>query len=359
MRAQSVGSLLLCLSLGGTMIGCGDEPQSSNNDSGVDSIDASPSSGDGGGGADAFVPPLNSHTVQWGPYSVAPGGENTMCVTVRLGNAGQMRVNQIHNVLGSSSHHFIVYRVSDTAEQTTPYECQPFAGTLNPAKGAPLMITQTYEETLTLPEGVAFSLADNQMIRLEMHFVNATDAAVDLVATSTFIPIAEGSFTDEADFLFVGNPDISIPAMSQMTLGPTYIKMPSDLDGINVFALTGHTHQWGLDVNIATTTGAGGADTMVYDPTPFLWDEPETVYHDPGFKIPSGGGFRFSCSWDNGSDQSVGFGEGANDEMCFFWAYYYPSKGARVCVHTDQYGGSGGVDLCCPGNALCALLDNL
>ena len=32
------------------------------------------------------------------------------------------------------------------------------------------------------------------------------------------------------------------------------------------------------------------------------------------------------------------FGESANNEMCFFWAYYYPSKGAYVCVHTDAGG---------------------
>ena len=27
----------------------------------------------------------------------------------------------------------------------------------------------------------------------------------------------------------------------------------------------------------------------------------------------------------------VRFGESANDEMCFFWAYYYPSHGTHVC----------------------------
>ena len=43
--------------------------------------------------------------------------------------------------------------------------------------------------------------------------------------------------------------------------------------------------------------------------------------------------------------------------MCFFWAYYYPSNGSRVCAHTDRFGA--GFDLCCPdaGTALCSLLD--
>ena len=60
---------------------------------------------------------------------------------------------------------------------------------------------------------------------------------------------------------------------------------------------------------------------------------------------------RFSCQYDNKSSQSVGFGESANDEMCFFWAYYYPSQGSKVCFHTDQI--AGGIDMCCPGGLFC------
>ena len=53
---------------------------------------------------------------------------------------------------------------------------------------------------------------------------------------------------------------------------------------------------------------------------------------------------------------AVGFGESANDEMCFFWAYYYPSVGPKVCAHTDQLGG---LNACCPGDALCEYLDQI
>jgi hypothetical protein len=78
------------------------------------------------------------------------------------------------------------------------------------------------------------------------------------------------------------------------------------------------------------------------------------VYQDPPIVIPDGGGFRFTCDYNNAGNTDVKFGESANDEMCFFWAYYYPSKGAFVCAHTDQV--AGGFDLCCPGNPLCSQL---
>ena len=77
----------------------------------------------------------------------------------------------------------IVYRVNDTVEQPTPFDCQPFTDTLDPNKGAPLMITQKKDELLTLPAGVAYTLQPNQMMRLEMHYINATIAAADVSAT--------------------------------------------------------------------------------------------------------------------------------------------------------------------------------
>jgi hypothetical protein len=67
------------------------------------------------------------------------------------------------------------------------------------------------------PQGVAFSLQPNTMVRLEMHYLNTTAADVTVQATSTFITIPDADFTDEADFLFIGNPDISIPPMSTET----------------------------------------------------------------------------------------------------------------------------------------------
>ena len=149
-------------------------------DAGGDVIDAAP------GSADAFVTPPGSFTIEWGPVTVQPGGENTQCVTKRLGNPGAIHVNQIHNSLNGVSHHLIVYKVADTTEVTTPVNCQPFSDTLNPAKGSPLMITQKHDEVLQLPAGVGFNLDANQMIRLEMHFVNLSDNPSDVSATSTF-----------------------------------------------------------------------------------------------------------------------------------------------------------------------------
>lgn len=323
---------------------------SSNNDDGSGAsaatgaqTGAGPATGSGGN----YEPPPDSITVKFGPIDVDPGVEKTQCVTKRLGNATALHIGQIHNELIGVSHHMIVYKVSDTEEKPDPYDCQPFTDTLDATKGSPLMITQKHSETLQLPTGVGFNLEANQMVRLEMHYINAGATKGSIEGDSTFVPIKDEDFTDEAGFLFAGSIDIDIAAHEQQTVD-AFVKLPSDkFAGKHFFGFTGHEHKFGTGVTVAMGADKTDPGTMVYDPEGFTWSEPPTEYHDPPIDLPSGAGFHLNCTFDNTSDQHVKFGESANDEMCFFWSYYYPNVGSLVCFHTEQF--PGGIDACCPG----------
>jgi Copper type II ascorbate-dependent monooxygenase, C-terminal domain len=297
-----------------------------------------------------------SYTVQFGPISVPPGTENTQCIVVPLGNAASIHVGQIHDLLGNASHHMILYKVAAQAAQTTPFDCQPFQDTLNPADGNPLVISQKKDDLLTLPPGVAFTLDANQMVRLEMHYINADpNDTVTLVTTSTLTTIPDSAYQYDASFLFIGDPDISIPPQSNFTLGPVYFQVPPAYAQSNFFAMTGHEHQWGTKVQIWSAANASDPGSLIYTNT--SWSDPVTTDFTPPFNVQANGGFRFQCDWYNATTSTVSFGESADDEMCFFWAYYYPANpsGAQMCFHTDRLGGSG-TDACCPGSALCSAL---
>ncbi|MEZ4369458.1 MAG: hypothetical protein R3B07_01475 [Polyangiaceae bacterium] len=307
-----------------------------------------------GGTAGVGGNPFQGETFQVGigPIQVASGDENTQCIVTRLGNPNPIHVGAIRNVISSSSHHMIVYRTADTEERLTPFDCTPFVETLDPSKGAPLMVTQKKDDELRLPDGVAFTLEANQMIRIELHYINTTPNPVEVTATSAFHTMDDSLFQNEADFLFIGSPDINVPAHGTQKLGPMFFKMPSQFADSNFFAITGHTHQYGVNMTVDSVASASDPGTAVYDVPNWAWDEPETVSYDPPFQVPQGGGFNFTCEWDNTSNSNVGFGESANQEMCFFWSYYYPSKGAKVCFVSEQYN----VTECCPGGALCSLI---
>lgn len=284
-----------------------------------------------GGSGGAFVPPADSFSVKWGPTMVPAGTENTQCVVKRLGNTEPVSIHEIHNALGATSHHFIVYRVNDTTERPEPYSCVPFTDTLN---DPPLIITQRSDDRLTLPDGVAYTIEPDQMIRLELHYINVSAAPQMAEATSTFIPMPAEEVEHEADIMFMGDTNISIPAMSEATLGPSFIQLPSRFNGVSYFAITGHEHQWGTNVHVEVAQSAGATGIPVYDVENFQWDEPQTVtYNDAQFSVPDGGGFKVTCDWNNRSNQSVGFGTSVDDEMCFLWAYYFPSQGPLVCAN--------------------------
>ncbi len=253
----------------------------------------------------------------------------------------------------------VVYRSDDTEEMLTPFECQPFVDTLDPTKGSPMVISQKDDDTITLPPGVAYTLDPDQMIRLELHYINASDQATTVTASSTFTTIPDADYQNEADIMFIGDADISIPAHSPLTLGPIYFQPEGRFDGVNFYAITGHEHQWGTGVTVAVAPSATpGNDTSIYDVPNWKWSDPLTVYPDPPFQAVyrRAAACRFTCTWENLSDNTVDFGESANDEMCFFWAYYHPSpRGALVCAHTDQINAANGgaYDLCCPGDPFC------
>jgi hypothetical protein len=323
----------------------------------------------GGSGEDPPSPDApglsgDKYEVAFGPVTVQPGQEDTRCIQVRLTNTAAIKVHQMHNVLGPGSHHLIVYKDDmTTEEQTTPFACDPFTGALNPSgMVAPIMITQRADDPLYLPPGVAYTMNANQMMRVEMHFINSTDAPIEAMATVELYAAPDDTVQHEANILFIGSPDIDIAPGASVTLQQYFTpsRAQLDLEGAKFFAITGHTHQFGTDMQVAIAPTNGGAREMVYQPAAFKWDEPETQIHKPEFVVPEGNqaGFDFRCDYTNTSNQQIGFGESANDEMCFFWAYYYPSKGAHVCVHTEQFGG---IDLCCPdaGPDLCDQFNQL
>ena len=50
---------------------------------------------------------------------VPSGKEDTQCVVKRLGNPGPISIHEIHNALGATSHHFIVYQPSPSRHQAS------------------------------------------------------------------------------------------------------------------------------------------------------------------------------------------------------------------------------------------------
>ncbi|HEX4449517.1 MAG TPA: hypothetical protein VH143_01550 [Kofleriaceae bacterium] len=328
--------------------------------------------GGGGGDDDQGMPDAPGNTgsggdttfsLQWGPVSVPANTEDTQCVTLPLKNAAAVKVHEIHDTLTLGSHHMIVYRDNDgsATEQDTPIDCQPFTGALNTSGLIePLAISQKLDDDIVLPDTVAYSFNANQMIKIELHYINTSDSTENIQGNVVFTTADPSTVMNEAGLLFTGSPDVDVLANTTTTLHEFFAVPPEiDLSQSHIFAITGHEHHLGTGVEVGWGTGSAGPFKVVYNhPDPnFSWSDPATDEQTPDFAVPAGGGFDFTCTWNNQTANPVKFGESANDEMCFFWAYYWPAPSSEVCVHTDQSNPFNVHDLCCPSsNALCAYL---
>src|SRR5262249_20161144 len=124
-------------------------------------------------------------------------------------------------------------------------------------------------------------------------------------------------------FAFNGNLNIpTIPANGEADTGVQFIP---GIPGTHVFALTTHQHHLGTEMQVWFANDASDLSNRVAAGT--NWAAAPLVLFDPPLDFPMGStkGFAYDCHWKNPTGQDVYGGLSANDEMCFFWDYYYPA----------------------------------
>ena len=277
---------------------------------------------------------------------VAPGAEGTRCLKVRLGNDGPVNIARIRNQLSAHTHHFVLSYVPDPSEDEAPaFDCMPFRA---PLAGGPLTVTQKADEQIDMPEGVGFTLAGNQLMHLEIHFINPGTEPTDVMAEADLFPLSGDAPIQEAGFFIAGNLNINIPAHTQAhSSGDAFAAQPAALEGAHYYAITGHTHRFGTSVRVGVADGQSADTKWIYEPQPFNWDAPQVEYLERPLQVPAGGGFHLQCTWDNPTDITIRYGESALTEMCFFWAYYYPRAAQQQVVlaglENSMYAKDGGM----------------
>ncbi len=274
-------------------------------------------------------------TASIGPIQVNAGQEIVMCSIVALGNTTPIDVVQIDTSLAPGSHHLIAYRSSATAT-APPTPCNSFDGVTHGE--APLFIAESRQSTMKMPSEAAYHLPAGQLIRLEAHYINTTQATLQGMGTVAFTA-GSGTNYQPADIMMCGSAlSLTVsclpPGQSNTTLPVGFYGGGSGVDftKLKVFAFTSHEHHRGTDVKVWKSTGKNPTPAQQLYDNP-SWDNPPLQqYTDANLlTFNSGEGLAWQCSYDTAADTNkVCFGESANDEMCFIWAYYYPSVGRFI-----------------------------
>ncbi len=314
---------------GGSTAG-GTGPGGAGGTSGSGGSSSGGTAGTGGAGGTGVDGPLVPASTTVG-VDVDSGDENTVCFFQRLDNADPGYIRKITGTLTPGSHHMIVYLSKRQDEKLTPSQCSGFSGLIS-GQDVPVFIAQKADEVLQMPtdvdtgKPVGIKIEANQMLRIEFHYYNTTPSArrtdgtfkVDLAPLST--DVTEGQFS------FWGTRAFTIPPQSKHE---TPQRVQIGLPGTKIFGVTTHQHQFAERMRIWHAPGGEATGEPLADNSD--WAEPPLEMLDPPVAIGEGDGLAYQCAWNNTTDKEVGFGEGFNEEMCFLWAYYYPSQGFDIC----------------------------
>lgn len=272
------------------------------------------------------------------PDTLQPGQENTQCITVNLNNPEGAYVRRIRADLTTGSHHMVVYTSSKTVEDPVPKNCQPFSGILNGEH--PIFIAQQPQAKLEFPTDengtpVGFEIPPNQMVKLEMHYIDTTKFPLSVIGKISFDTVPLSTMVTKSDLAFWGTTQINIPPNS---VGNTGVLYQRALAGTKTFALTTHQHHLGTEMRVWYGNSANDPNKLLVAEGKNWADPPLELFAKP-LDFPTNGnstlstkGLAFECKWNNTTPNTVTFGEGFNDEMCFVWQYYFPSQGFQLCV---------------------------
>jgi hypothetical protein len=274
------------------------------------------SSSDAGSGLQANI----------GPIDVPAGVETTQCIVVPLGNTEDVVLNGYTINLSEGSHHLIVYMTTD-AEQDDPINCAPFTG-LALGTDIPIVFANKKQETWAFPAGIAIDIPAHQMIKIEGHYINTTADDLEGTGNVSFdtTPKATAPTFQPASFNFFGTTNISIQPNSTYSTGPLF---QAGIAGTHFISVTTHQHRLGSGIQVWAGDPGDQTDQIADD---MDWSTPSWKLLAPQYDFDGTNGLTFQCAWTNTTDQVVGFGESALNEMCFVSGYYYPSHGMNLCL---------------------------
>jgi hypothetical protein len=270
-----------------------------------------------GGGAHAIHDDGNgTYTVALDRFTVAAGEERYACQDFAnpFGGAAAA-IRRFASQQTPGSHHLLVFYKAGA--QDAPL--QPCSGT---EFAAGPYGSQRAEDAIAYPDGVAAVVAPADGFRVQVHYLNATPAPIDVAVTVTMERVPGDVVRDRAGILFFSNAAIDV---APGAVGAVVAKTCTLPFAVNLLQATGHMHAHGRAF-AATANGATlFAAQASAEVTPALFAPP--------LPLAAGTPIRFACTYDNDGATPLRYGDSArSDEMCIFTAQFYPAPfGGWTC----------------------------
>jgi Copper type II ascorbate-dependent monooxygenase, C-terminal domain len=306
--------------------------------SGPDATDlAAPAPSDG---FQIASPDYNANDANAKQLVVPAGQEIFLCYYVTIPGNANINVGAIRSwMTGASSHHFILYQLSQPSLTSgTINTCSTSAGTWVYGTSSPGRIVG-----MDMPSGVGLPMSAGTQLVVNMHFINPGATAIYPKLKVNLFYAKNIQYT--AGVVTSFNASIDIPPATANGPGTQTVSGTCHAPvGAHFFQMATHTHKHATVATIDYTTG-GQTTRLVYTGTTQTYPTDQvpgtgTDYQHPGvamwnapdfLTLKAGDSFTYSCSYANSGTTAVTVGEtAASNEMCMMMGYYYP-VGSTSC----------------------------
>jgi hypothetical protein len=164
-----------------------------------------------------------------------------------------------------------------------------------------------------LPDGIGSVLRGGQRLVFDYHALNTSEEPV-LVAHKLNLHFIERIDKPARIFGFY-NQYIAIPAHTSRSFEDECLLK----DDVLVWSLGRHTHRYGTRFRVWWAGGEHDGELLW---TSDDWELDIDLPFDPPVTMAAGTGFRWECSFDNPTDQTLIFGSRASDEMCILFGSF-------------------------------------
>ena len=291
--------------------------------------------------------PARGYQVRLTPFTVPPRTEREVCQAIELPDRRAFDSTTITFASPGTqeyfSHHFALF-VDDADDLTSlpqgPTESPGCVG-FGQNFGAIIGGIQSPRGSIHLPAGVGWTFQPNQVVLLDLHYVNASTSPVTVSGAVNLPRARRGTVVHHARGFQVGTTRIDVPPGEDGSATGTWIA-PFPM---NVVFLSTHSHRHtrSVDVDLIRAGADAGQLLQTVD-----WEHPTQQTLNTPLHLAAGDGFRWTCDYHNDTAKTLTFGITSEDEMCFTIGSFYLDDDAETLPAVPGCFG-GDVALTCPG----------
>ncbi len=237
------------------------------------------------------------------------------------------------------SHHMLLFRTDLTeipAELAGVRDCREEGkGLMSHIRGIAYGSQEATGE-VHYPAGVGLPLRANEVLLMQAHYLNASDAKLNAKVSVRLDTAPPESIQQRAGTFFFYDPVIHVPgnssAMASMSCGVR--------SEVTLLGASSHMHRRGVGYRAFLDGASAPAAQPFY--TSDSWDHPGTLAAP--MTIGAGSTIRFECDYMNTDAAEFIQGPSANsNEMCMFVGVYYPAleMADEFCLNGPHVFGTG------------------